>query len=92
MWLLKYTIFDKEGIFSQATKQANVELEGFPLNYYQDENNYYFIATGFVKGTETRKKKFIIVDAAMNDLMRPALYSAWQEIIPVSPKKEGQSQ
>jgi len=28
-------------------------------------------------------KNFAIVDAAMNDLVRPALYSAWQEIIPV---------
>lgn len=28
-------------------------------------------------------KNFAIVDAAMNDLMRPALYQAWQNIIPV---------
>jgi len=28
-------------------------------------------------------KHFAIVDAAMNDLIRPALYSAWQSIIPV---------
>ena len=28
-------------------------------------------------------KNFAIVDAGMNDLMRPSLYSAWQEIIPV---------
>ena len=31
-------------------------------------------------------KNFAIVDAAMNDLIRPSLYSAWQEIIPVSPR------
>lgn len=29
------------------------------------------------------EKNFAIVDAAMNDLLRPALYSAWQDIIPV---------
>jgi diaminopimelate decarboxylase len=28
-------------------------------------------------------KNFAIVDAAMNDLMRPALYDAWQDIAPV---------
>jgi diaminopimelate decarboxylase len=28
-------------------------------------------------------KNFAIVDAAMNDLMRPALYDAWHEIVPV---------
>jgi diaminopimelate decarboxylase len=32
----------------------------------------------------TTHKNFAIVDAAMNDLVRPSLYSAWQEIIPVS--------
>lgn len=30
-----------------------------------------------------RVKHFAIVDAAMNDLLRPALYQAWQDIIPV---------
>ena len=29
-------------------------------------------------------KNFAIVDAAMNDLIRPALYQSWQEIIPVN--------
>jgi diaminopimelate decarboxylase len=31
-------------------------------------------------------KNFVIVDAAMNDLMRPALYDAYHEIIPVMEK------
>ncbi len=31
-------------------------------------------------------KNFAVVDAAMNDLIRPALYSAWQAIIPVQPR------
>ncbi|MCQ8105623.1 diaminopimelate decarboxylase [Methylomonas sp. SURF-2] len=30
----------------------------------------------------TADKNFAIVDAAMNDLVRPALYGAWQDIIP----------
>ena len=33
------------------------------------------------------KKHFIILDAAMNDLIRPALYQAHHEIIPVTPRK-----
>ena len=28
-------------------------------------------------------KRFVIVDAAMNDLIRPALYDAWHDIVPV---------
>lgn len=31
----------------------------------------------------TEHKNFAIVDGAMNDLIRPSLYGAWQEIIPV---------
>ena len=34
----------------------------------------------------TAHKNFAIVDAAMNDLIRPSLYSAWMDIIPVSPR------
>jgi len=29
------------------------------------------------------RKDFLIIDAAMNDLVRPTLYSAWHEILPV---------
>ncbi len=29
------------------------------------------------------ERNFAVVDAAMNDLMRPALYDAWHEIVPV---------
>ncbi len=36
----------------------------------------------------TPEKGFAIVDAAMNDLMRPALYGAWQEIVPVRPRTD----
>lgn len=36
-------------------------------------------------------RHFAIVDAAMNDLMRPALYNAWQEIIPLSLSGHGES-
>ena len=31
-------------------------------------------------------KNFAIIDAAMNDLMRPALYEAWHDIVPVAPR------
>jgi diaminopimelate decarboxylase len=36
------------------------------------------------------KKTFIVTDAAMNDLIRPALYQAHHEIVPVRPR-EGKS-
>lgn len=32
------------------------------------------------------KKTFVVLDAAMNDLIRPALYEAYHEIVPVAPR------
>ncbi len=32
---------------------------------------------------EASEKRFAIVDAGMNDLLRPALYGAWQDIVPL---------
>lgn len=40
-----------------------------------------------LKGND--EKNFAVVDAAMNDLIRPALYSAWQEVTPVTLKEDG---
>ncbi len=40
----------------------------------------------YLKPTET--KNFAIVDAAMNDLMRPALYDAYHDIKAVTPRNE----
>jgi diaminopimelate decarboxylase len=37
----------------------------------------------------TEHKNFAIIDAAMNDLIRPALYQAYQEIVPVTPRTDG---
>jgi diaminopimelate decarboxylase len=37
----------------------------------------------------TPHKNFAIVDGAMNDLLRPALYGAWQNIVPVHRSAEG---
>jgi len=38
---------------------------------------------------KTGEKEFVIVDAAMNDLIRPALYGAYHEILPVRQNNKG---
>lgn len=40
----------------------------------------------FLKCTD--EHNFAIVDAAMNDMIRPALYSAWQAIVPTAPRSD----
>lgn len=37
---------------------------------------------------ETDVKRFIVVDGAMNDLIRPVLYEAWHDILPVDTSAE----
>ncbi len=44
----------------------------------------------YLKATE--EKNFAIVDAAMNDLVRPSLYHAWQEIVPVANNQGARTQ
>lgn len=39
----------------------------------------------YLKPGET--KNFAIVDAAMNDLIRPAMYDAWMNVVPVTPRQ-----
>jgi diaminopimelate decarboxylase len=38
---------------------------------------------------KTGKKHFVIVDAAMNDLIRPTLYESYHEIVPVTASRSG---
>lgn len=41
----------------------------------------------YVKPGET--KNFLVVDAAMNDLVRPALYDAWHDVLPARQAESG---
>lgn len=49
--------------------------------------NAGILVTKVVYTKETPSKNFAIVDAAMNDLMRPALYQSFHRIIEVHPKQ-----
>ncbi len=36
-------------------------------------------------------KNFAVVDAAMNDMLRPSLYQAWMDLLPVNPRSDGEA-
>jgi len=40
--------------------------------------------------SSTRRKEFLVADAAMNDLLRPALYDAWHEVLPLHAQRAAQ--
>jgi diaminopimelate decarboxylase len=46
------------------------------------------LVTSVVYRKENDGKRFLVVDAAMNDLIRPALYDAYHEIVPVVRSKD----
>lgn len=49
--------------------------------------NAGILVTSVIYVKRGEKKSFLIVDAAMNDLIRPALYDAYHEIVPVRAPK-----
>lgn len=48
--------------------------------------NSGILVTKVLYNKRTPRKKFVIVDGAMSDLIRPSLYEAYHKIVPVSPK------
>lgn len=44
------------------------------------------LLTRVVRIKQGRARRFVVLDAAMNDFVRPALYSAWHDIVPLAPR------
>ena len=81
------------GDFASAIEQA---MSGRPQSLMFEPGRMIVANAGVLlttvntlKGND--QKNFAVVDAAMNDLIRPALYSAWQEVTPVTLKDDGAS-
>jgi diaminopimelate decarboxylase len=43
------------------------------------------LLTRVLRLKEGTERRFLVLDAAMNDLQRPSLYDAWHDIVPVAP-------
>jgi len=71
---------------SRITRDWNVTLMFEPGRFIAAEAGILLTRVIWTKpGTE---HPFVIVDAAMNDLMRPALYEAWHEFAALKPSGE----
>ncbi|MCE0493554.1 diaminopimelate decarboxylase [Vibrio salinus] len=70
-------------LMERLTNHKDLELIFEPGRAIAANAGILLTKVEFLKHTEF--KNFAIIDAAMNDLMRPALYQAWQNIIPVAP-------
>jgi len=61
-----------------AVGDRNLEILVEPGRYIVGQAGVLLTRVEYLKSNEERH--FAVVDAAMNDLIRPALYSAWQDI------------
>jgi diaminopimelate decarboxylase len=82
--------YEGGGALEPAALAARVlpPLEGLPLTVLVEPGRSIVGAAGVLLTRvlylkENRGKKFVIVDAGMNDLLRPALYAAFHRVEPV---------
>lgn len=73
-----------KALLARLSNHSEIELIFEPGRAIAANAGILLTKVEYLKHTEF--KNFAVVDAAMNDLMRPALYSAWQDIVPVSPR------
>ena len=76
-------LLDKVFAQLQARGYAELQLVMEPGRSLVGNAGVMLTTVQYLKHTEARN--FAIVDAAMNDLMRPALYEAWHGVLPVVP-------
>jgi diaminopimelate decarboxylase len=84
---------DEEPPLAEAyIKAVRARLEGRDLGLMFEPGRFIVANAGvlltrieYLKHTE--HKDFAIVDAAMNDLIRPALYQAWMDVTAVQPRE-----
>ena len=73
---------------------AKLDVRGFGDRQLMIEPGRSLVGNGGICVTEVlylkpgEQKNFCIVDAAMNDLPRPALYQAFHQILPVTPRSD----
>lgn len=87
---------DEEGLDIEAYASALLQAtSGLDHELWFEPGRFIVANAGVLLTTvinlkHNEGKDFCVVDAAMNDLIRPALYQAWQEITPV--KQQGTNQ
>ena len=81
-------VFDAAGKVAEYTAAIEQALQGFEGRLLLEPGRFLVAQAGVLltrvlQVKQNGKKTFVITDAAMNDLIRPALYQAHHEIVPV---------
>lgn len=72
---------DYAAVVARTAGRLDVPLVFEPGRHLVGEAGLLISRVVYVK--QGRSRRFLIVDAGMNDLMRPALYEAWHDIVPL---------
>lgn len=72
-------------MIKEITRDLNVKLTLAPGRSIVGNAGIMVSKVIYIK--ETAERNFVIIDAAMNDLMRPGLYDSYHKVIPVYEKK-----
>jgi diaminopimelate decarboxylase len=88
----KKSTFNPAAKVAEYTAALESSLEGLDVKLLLEPGRFLVAQAGALLATvlyvkRNGKKTFVITDAAMNDLIRPALYQAHHEIVPVTPRK-----
>jgi len=76
-----FSVADYAGAIVPALRDLGLRVLLEPGRFLVGNAGVLLTRVRYLKQTET--KKFVIVDAGMNDLIRPALYQSYHEIVPV---------
>jgi diaminopimelate decarboxylase len=68
----------------KQSKEPNIKIYVEPGRAIAANAGVLLTRVEYIKNHGNRDKSFAIVDAAMNDLIRPAFYDAWQDIFSVN--------
>jgi diaminopimelate decarboxylase len=84
-------VFDAEAKVTEYAQAIQQALAGFDGRLLIEPGRFLVaqagaLVTRVLAVKRNGKKTFVITDAAMNDLIRPALYQAHHEIVPVRPR------
>jgi diaminopimelate decarboxylase len=75
---------DYAAMVAEATKGLNIQL-AFEPGRVIAANAGVLLARVLHVNERPEGQRFLVIDAAMNDLIRPAMYDAWHDIRPVRP-------
>jgi diaminopimelate decarboxylase len=89
-------ISDFSDCVSRYARAVTVPLRGLKVHLLLEPGRAIVgppgaLLTSVVYRKENDGKRFLVVDAAMNDLIRPALYGAYHQIVPVVQSKQSQA-